>query len=173
MNQTSTFLAPKASGSQPTPRVAIVAASWHADIVACATGSVVAELAQSGIPKENVEVFHVPGAFEIPLFSQRLARTGRYDALIACGLVVNGGVYRHEFVAAAVIDALMKVQLETEVPILSCVLTPRDFHEHEDHLAFFKAHLLKKGTEVASACVQTLENMRALTAMPRTVAARS
>jgi 6,7-dimethyl-8-ribityllumazine synthase len=56
----------------------------------------------------------VPGAFEIPLHSQVMARTGRYDAIVACGLVVNGGIYCHEFVAHAVIDGLMRVQLIPE-----------------------------------------------------------
>jgi 6,7-dimethyl-8-ribityllumazine synthase len=56
------------------------------------------------------------------LLALKLARSGRYDAIVACGLVVNGGIYRHEFVGAAVIDALMRVQLDTEVPVL-CVET--------------------------------------------------
>ena len=91
----------------------------------------------------------MPGAFEIPLLAQRLARTGRYDAIVAFGLVVNGGIYRHEFVGAAVIDALMRVQLDTEVPVLSAVLTPRDFHEHEEHRRFFAEHFVKKGVNWA------------------------
>ncbi len=96
----------------------------------------------------------------------RLARTRRYDAIIACGLVVNGGIYRHEFVAAAVIDGLMRVQLDTDVPVFSAVLTPRNFHEHEEHRAFFKAHFVKKGIEVAQACLNTLESLAALETAP-------
>jgi 6,7-dimethyl-8-ribityllumazine synthase len=102
----------------------------------------------------------VPGVFEIPLLALKLARSGRYDALIACGLVVNGGIYRHEFVGGTVIDALMRVQLDTEVPVLSAVLTPRDFHEHEDHKRFFAEHFIKKGVEVARACLETVAGLR-------------
>jgi 6,7-dimethyl-8-ribityllumazine synthase len=91
-----------------------------------------------------------------------LARTGSYDAIIACGLVVNGGIYRHEFVASAVIDGLMRVQLDTDMPTFSAVLTPRDFHEHEEHQTFFKAHFVKKGVEVAQACLNTLQSLAAL-----------
>jgi 6,7-dimethyl-8-ribityllumazine synthase len=75
---------------------------------------------------------------------------------------VNGGIYRHEFVAAAVIDGLMRVQLDTDVPTFSAVLTPRDFHGHEEHQSFFKAHFVKKGIEVAQACLNTLESLAAL-----------
>ena len=102
----------------------------------------------------------MPGAFEIPLLAQRLARSGRYDAIVACGLVVNGGIYRHEFVGAAVIDGLMRVQLDTEVPVLSAVLTPRDFHEHAEHVKFFSEHFVKKGVEVAKACLETIAGLR-------------
>ena len=85
-----------------------------------------------------------------------------YDAIIACGLVVNGGIYRHEFVASAVIDGLMRVQLETDTPVFSAVLTPRDFHEHEEHRKFFSEHFIKKGTEAAQACVETLASLSKL-----------
>ena len=62
----------------------------------------------------------------------------------------------------AVIDGLMRVQLDTDVPVFSAVLTPRDFHEHEEHLRFYREHFVKKGTEVAQACLQTLRALQAL-----------
>ena len=76
--------------------------------------------------------------------------------------MVNGGIYRHEFVAAAVIDGLMRVQIDTDTPVFSAVLTPRDFHEHAEHLAFFREHFVKKGSEVAHACLETLASLDAL-----------
>jgi 6,7-dimethyl-8-ribityllumazine synthase len=147
-------------------RIAVVSASWHHEIVAQARGAVLSALKGGGIPSTSIEAFDVPGAFEIPLQASKLAQTGRYDAIIACALVVNGGIYRHEFVAAAVIDALMRVQLDSGVPVLSAVLTPRDFHEHDDHRRFFSEHFVKKGTEVAQACLQTIANHRAIAALP-------
>jgi 6,7-dimethyl-8-ribityllumazine synthase len=77
-------------------------------------------------------------------------------------LVVNGGIYRHDFVAQTVINAMMQVQLETEVPILSVVLTPLNFHEHEEHQKYFFEHFKVKGNEAAIACVKTLENISAI-----------
>ncbi len=151
------------SGSNPAPpRIAIVAASWHRDIVSRATRSIGAELERQGLPPGNHACFEVPGAFEIPLAARRLAVGGAFDAVIACALVVNGGIYRHEFVASAVIDGLMRVQLETDVPVFSAVLTPRDFHEHDEHREFFGAHFVKKGVEVASTCLATLACLASL-----------
>jgi len=144
----------------PLP-IAIVSAAWHRDIVGQAVDAAAAELHRHELPTRR---FEVPGVFEIPLHAQRLAQSGRYAAVIACGLVVNGGIYRHEFVSSAVIDGLMRVQLDTGVPVFSAVLTPRDFHEHEEHHAFFHAHFVKKGAEVANACRATLASLRALDA---------
>jgi 6,7-dimethyl-8-ribityllumazine synthase len=153
--------------SQPS-RVAILSSRWHHDIVVNCTDAIKAELAGGKLPAQ-VDHLEVPGAFEIPLHAKRLALTGRYDAIIACALVVNGGIYRHEFVASAVIDGLMRVQLDTDTPVFSAVLTPHDFHEHEDHREFFREHFVKKGTEVARACVATLQSLGEL----RALAARS
>lgn len=155
MNQFSSSLS-------TTPRIAVVSASWHSEIVGQARLSLKAELERLGHPPDQLDEFEVPGAFEIPLHAQRLARSGRYQAIVACGLVVNGGIYRHDFVAGAVIDGLMRVQLDTDVPVFSVVLTPLNFHEHEEHQRYFKTHFLKKGQEAANACMQTLAALHRL-----------
>jgi 6,7-dimethyl-8-ribityllumazine synthase len=159
MNQTTSQ---SAIASGKPHRVAIVCSAWHSDIVHKARDAALAEFKRAGFAAEQVDLFEVPGAFEIPLHAKKLAQSGRYKAIVACALVVNGGIYRHEFVAAAVIDGLMRVQLDAEVPVLSAVLTPRDFHEHEDHQRFFSEHLVRKGKEVALACLATMANLSAL-----------
>ena len=84
--------------------------------------------------------------------------------IVAAGLIVDGGIYRHDFVASTVLDAMMQVSLDSEIPVLSVVLTPHHFHEHGEHHDFFFDHFLKKGEEAANACIQTLENMQQLAA---------
>jgi len=143
-------------------RYAFVEAAWHADIVQQARAAFLSEMASHGVPASAIDVIGVPGAFEIPLHAQRLARSGRYQAVVACALVVDGGIYRHEFVAQTVIEALMRVQLETNVPVISAVLTPHHFHEHLEHRKYFQNHFSVKGTEAALACVQTVSSLRAL-----------
>ena len=152
-----------------TSRIAVVSSSWHRDIVQRATRSFVAELAQHQIPAGQVDEFEVPGAFEIPLQALRLAQSGRYDAIAACGLVVDGGIYRHDFVAGTVLDGMMRVQLDTNVPVLSAVLTPHNFQESEAHIRFFKDHFVTKGYEAAIACKSILAaraNLEAATLSP-------
>ena len=140
--------------SPTAPRVAIVAARWHADIVDVAVTTFTAELEKRGYA---VEVVHVPGAFEIPLQVRRRALSGRYAGVAAAALVVDGGIYRHDFVASSVVDALMRVQLETDVPVFSAVLTPHHFHEHDEHLDYFRRHFETKGRELANALDATVQ----------------
>ena len=68
-------------------RVAIISASWHQDIVHQARDAALAEFDRHGLPPAQVALFDVPGAFEIPLLARKLARSGRYDAIVACALV--------------------------------------------------------------------------------------
>ena len=145
-------------------RFAFVHALWHSDIVVRGRDAFLAELARHRIPPDAVDVFDVPGAFELPLHARKLADTGRYDAIVACALVVDGGIYRHEFVADAVIKGLMRVQLDSGVPVISAVLTPQSFHEHEEHRRFFAEHFVVKGTEAATACLRTVASLRNIAA---------
>jgi 6,7-dimethyl-8-ribityllumazine synthase len=156
------------STSDPTSgsgeRIAFVQSCWHKEIVDECRTAFLAEIERLGIAPEQVDTFEVPGAFEIPLHAEKLANSGRYRAIVAAGLVIDGGIYRHEFVANAVIGGLMRVQLDTGIPAISAVLTPHHFHEHEVHRSFFAEHFRVKGGEAARACAQTVESLDRLPA---------
>ncbi|RYY64818.1 MAG: 6,7-dimethyl-8-ribityllumazine synthase [Comamonadaceae bacterium] len=152
------------TASEPK-RIAFVEAQWHSDIVHQARDAFLAEMERLGVPADTIDVFDVPGAFEIPLHAKRLALSGRYAAIVGCALVVDGGIYRHEFVATTVVNSLMTLQLETGVPILSAVLTPHHFHEHVEHRKYFHRHFAVKGTEAAEACVKTIEGLKKVDAL--------
>jgi 6,7-dimethyl-8-ribityllumazine synthase len=143
-------------------RVAFVQSSWHREVVEECRIAFLDEVEARHIARSQVDIFEVPGSFEIPLHAQILAKTRRYTAIVAAGLVVDGGIYRHEFVADTVIKALMDVQLRTEVPVFSAVLTPQQFHETQAHLDFFRKHFAVKGVEVAEACANTLLSLERL-----------
>ena len=98
----------------------------------------------------------------MPLHAKLMAKTGRYAGIVAAALVVDGGIYRHEFVAQSVVSGLMQVQLETEVPVFSVSLTPHHFHAGEEHQKFFFEHFVHKGQEAAKTCADTLQKLRAL-----------
>lgn len=137
-----------------SPNFAFIKARWHADIVDQAHKGFVARIAELS-PTATVEAFDVPGAFEMPLLAQTLARTGRYAGIAAAALVVDGGIYRHDFVAQAVVSGLMDAQLATGVPVFSVSLTPHHFQPKSEHETFYHAHFVQKGREAADAAWQT------------------
>jgi 6,7-dimethyl-8-ribityllumazine synthase len=140
-------------------RYAFVKAGWHADIVDRAL-----EGFQQLVPAEQIDVFDVPGAFEMPLLSRDLAASGRYGAVIAAALVVDGGIYRHDFVAQAVVDGLMRAGMDTGVPVLSVSLTPHHYQETEHHQQIYRAHFVEKGREAARAALMIGKTRAALAA---------
>ncbi|HEX4025642.1 MAG TPA: 6,7-dimethyl-8-ribityllumazine synthase [Steroidobacteraceae bacterium] len=143
-------------------RIAFVQSCWHREIVDEARRGFLREIGRLGVPRGRIDCLEVPGAFEIPLRAKLLAATGHYAAIVAAGFVVDGGIYRHEFVASSVIQGLMSVQLATEVPIISVVLTPQQFHQHEEHQTFFRRHFVVKGQEAARACAAAIAGIRQL-----------
>jgi 6,7-dimethyl-8-ribityllumazine synthase len=143
-------------------RIAYVQAAWHTEITDHCRTAFLAEMAKHEYGTGDIEFFPVPGSLEIPLMARKLARTGRYAAVCASGLVVDGGIYRHDFVAQAVLHGIVQTSLETEVPVLSAVLTPHHFHEHSVHQEFFKQHMLTKGKELAEACVAIVGQLAAV-----------
>lgn len=140
-------------------RYAFIKAQWHADIVDRALDGF-CEL----IPASQVDVFDVPGAFEMPLLARTLAETGQYAAVAAAAFVVDGGIYRHEFVAQAVVDGLMRAGMDSGVPVLSVSLTPHNYQETEHHDAIYQAHFVEKGREAARAALMIGKTRAAIAA---------
>jgi len=164
LSSVSTRPLPVASASADG-RIAFVQSCWHRDIVDVGRDAFVAAMGERGHAPGSIDCTEVPGAFEIPLRAKLLAATGRYMAIVAAGLVVDGGIYRHDFVARTVVDALMRVQLDACVPVFSMVLTPHHFHEHDENHGFCMAHVRTKGREAAAAVAGTLEEHRRLLSM--------
>ena len=133
-------------------RYAFIKAGWHADIVDQALVGF-----QELIPADQIDVFDVPGAFEMPLLARDLGRSGRYGAVAAAALVVDGGIYRHDFVAQAVVDGLMRAGMDSDVPVLSVSLTPHHFQETAHHIAIYREHFVQKGREAAQAALKITE----------------
>lgn len=139
-------------------RYAFIKAAWHSHIVDRALDGFCAV-----IDPELVDVFDVPGAFEMPLLARDLANTGKYGAVAAAALVVDGGIYRHDFVASAVVDGLMRAGMDSGVPVLSVSLTPHHFQETDHHNAIYMAHFVEKGREAANAALKIVATRAAIT----------
>ena len=133
-----------------TLKIAFIKARWHAEIVDQAYTGFNKRLSALG-RKAEVVAYDVPGAFEMPLLAKKLGESGKFDAVVCAALVVDGGIYRHDFVAATVVEGLMRAQMDTGVPVFSVSLTPHHFQPSEEHMSFYHQHFVKKGEEAANA----------------------
>ncbi len=164
MNHIHASLAKTKPAKLSSGKIAFIRANWHREIVDRARIGFISEMENHGIFDSAIEIIDVPGAYEIPLLAKNLAKTGNYEVIVAAALVVDGGIYAHQFVASTVVSAMMQVQLELDIPILSVVLTPQHFDESDERQKFFFDHFIIKGKEAAEACVMVLEQKAAVTA---------
>lgn len=138
-------------------KIAIITTKWNSQFVGNATECCLSRLHELWVSESDIEVITVPWAVEIPLTAKLLHNTGNYRAVIAIALVYGGWIYRHEFVAQSVVDQIVKLSSELEMPIFSSVLTPVSIDmENKEDVDFYLEHLKWKWTEVADACIETL-----------------
>ena len=137
--------------------IAIIKSGWHAAIVDRFESACVDHLAECA-PGLTCHSYRVTGVVEIPLAARRCAESGRFAAIVAAALIADHGIYRHEFVAQAVLDGCMQVQQEWNTPVIYGVLTPQDFMS-EGRTAYFNDHFVKKGQEAAEACQSMLATL--------------
>jgi 6,7-dimethyl-8-ribityllumazine synthase len=108
-------------------------------------------LIRHGVAESDIDVAWVPGAFEIPLVAGKLATTGKYDAILALGVVIRGGTPHFEYVSAEVSKGVAKIQLDTGIPVSFGVITA-DTIEQAVERAGTKAG--NKGWEAAEASIE-------------------
>jgi 6,7-dimethyl-8-ribityllumazine synthase len=104
-------------------RFAIVVSRFNSFITERLLAAAVDALSRAGAKGENVDVVHVPGAFELPLAAKKLAATVRYDALIAIGCILRGETAHYDYVCSETSRGLQLAQMDTGLPIIFCVLT--------------------------------------------------
>jgi 6,7-dimethyl-8-ribityllumazine synthase len=104
-------------------RFAIVVSRFNSFITERLRSAALDALERAGASGDHVDVVHVPGAFELPLASKKLAQTGKYDALIAIGCVLRGETAHYDYVCSETSRGLQLAQMDTGVPVIFCVLT--------------------------------------------------
>jgi 6,7-dimethyl-8-ribityllumazine synthase len=109
--------------SNAAGKIAVIAAKFNGEIVEKLLAGATQTLRQRGVPDNCVEVYHVPGAFELPLMAKSLAKTGRYAAVICLGAVIRGDTDHYEYVCRAATDGILQAGMETGVPVIFGVLT--------------------------------------------------
>jgi 6,7-dimethyl-8-ribityllumazine synthase len=116
-------------------------------------------LRRSGVIDEDIELVRVPGAYEIPLLAQKMARAGRFDAILCLGAVIRGATPHFDFVANEVAKGIAQASMESGVPILFGVLTT-DTIEQAIERAGSKAG--NKGSDVAAAAIEMVNLLQQL-----------
>ncbi|HED65597.1 MAG TPA: 6,7-dimethyl-8-ribityllumazine synthase [Planctomycetes bacterium] len=140
-------------------RVACVASTYHGEVVGAMVESARETLVFAGLDEARFELVHVPGAFELPIVAQRLARRDDVDAVLAFGLVLKGETDHDRHIARSVVDALMRIGLETETPVLLGLLTCPTLEHAIQRARRAGEGGLDKGAEVARAAVQVLATL--------------
>lgn len=148
--------------SSPTqPRLAVIVSRFNPEVTEGLLTGARGELEERGVPLLDTDVFHAPGAFEIPLLAQTLAQSGRYAGVICLGCVIKGDTAHFEFISLGAATGLMQATLATGVPITFGILTT---YTDEQALIRSRNDAANKGREAAAACVEalaTLEKIRA------------
>lgn len=126
-------------------------------------------LTRSGANGKDVNVVHVPGSFELPLATKKLAQTGRYDALIAIGCVLRGETAHYDYVCAETARGLQLAQMDTEVPIMFCVLTCDTLEQAIDRAGLKGGN---KGADAAAGAIEMAHLSRKLRGPARAATSR-
>jgi len=113
-------------------RIAVVAARWNAEITDGLVEGAVRAFSRHGIEGAALDVFRVPGAFELPLASQRAARTGRYDAVVALGCVIRGDTPHFDYVCSETTRGIGEVALQEDLPVAFGLLTTDNLQQSLD-----------------------------------------
>ena len=124
-------------------------------------GGALDALTRNGADEQNVDIYKVPGAFEIPLIAKKVAQSGKYDAVICLGAVIRGGTPHFEYVAAEVSKGIANVAIEAGVPISFGVLTT-DTLEQAIERAGAKSG--NKGWDAASAAIEMANLIKQMSA---------
>jgi 6,7-dimethyl-8-ribityllumazine synthase len=130
--------------------IGIVAARFNSTLVDALVKRAQAKLSAAGVPAPAIERVRVPGSHEVPWAVQRLAASGRFHAVIALGVLIAGDTNHHEMVGDAVAAALMRVSLDTGVPVINGVIVVNTREQAEMRTT----GAYDRGTEFAAAALE-------------------
>ena len=146
---------PAPSGS----RFAVVCARWNAEVTEPLLDGALATFRESGVTGERLTVARVPGAFELPVAAERLARTGLFEAVVCLGAVIRGDTDHDRYINASVASALQETACRTGVPVMFGLLTCNTLEQALDRAGGAAGN---KGAEAASAAIEMVALFRKL-----------
>src|ERR1017187_10328791 len=136
-------------------RIGIVQSRFNTEVCEELLGACRGQLVQQHVRDEDITLATVPGALEIPLVLQRMAQSGKFDALIALGAVIRGDTYHFEVVSNESARGVSEVQLHTGVPIANAILTTDTDQQAEDRMNV-------KGAEAALVAIEMANLIKAI-----------
>ncbi|HEY5556753.1 6,7-dimethyl-8-ribityllumazine synthase [Acetobacterium sp.] len=110
-------------------KVGIVAARFNEFIVSKLLGGALDGLKRHDVNEEDIEVAWVPGAFEIPLIASKMAKSGKYDAVICLGAVIRGSTTHYDYVCSEVSKGIATVSLNADIPVMFGVITTENIEQ--------------------------------------------
>ena len=110
-------------------KIGIFCARFNEFIVSKLLGGAVDGLVRHGVKEENIDVAWVPGAFEIPLICEKMASSGKYDAVIALGTVIRGATSHYDYVCNEVSKGVAQVGLNAKIPVLFGIVTTENIEQ--------------------------------------------
>ena len=140
-------------------KFALVAGRFNSFVVEHLINGAKEALLKHGADETDIELFYVPGAFEIPLALKKTARTGKYDAIVALGAVIRGGTPHFEYVAGECVKGISQVSLDSEIPIAFGVLTVDTV---EQAIERSSANSENKGAEAAESVIRMINLLEKL-----------
>lgn len=135
------------------PRLAIVVSRFNETVTHGLRDGALAWLREHDITMRDDDILYAPGAYELPLLAQTLAKTGRYDGVVCLGCVIKGDTAHFEFISLGAAVGLMQASLSTEVPVAFGVLTT---YTDEQAVVRSRDDIHNKGREAVAACVESL-----------------
>jgi len=141
-------------------RVAVVVARWNSFVTRKLLDGATTTLRESGVLDEAITVAWVPGSFEVPTAASWAARSGRFDAVVCLGAVIRGDTAHFDYVAGGAAEGILRVSLETGVPVVFGVLTCDTVEQALDRAGGKEGH---KGQEAALTAIE-MANLRRLLA---------
>ncbi len=142
-------------------RFGVVVSRFNSFITDRLLAAAVNALERAGAGDKDVDIVHVPGAFELPLAAKKLAATGKYDALIAIGCVLRGETTHYDYVCSETARGLQLAQMDSGLPIMFCVLTCDTLEQAIDRAGLKGGN---KGFEAGLAAIEMAQLSRKLRA---------
>ena len=133
-------------------KIAIVAAKFNFFVVEHLISGAKEALLKGGTKENDIEIFYVPGAFEIPLALKKVVGTGKFDGVVALGAVIRGGTPHFEYVAGECVKGISQISLDSEIPIAFGVLTVDTVEQAIERSGSSE----NKGAEAAESTIQMI-----------------